>query len=975
MAAQSSTSAAGSGHRGPGDQQPPPPAAAAAAPAYVDTEAAATQPPYEPDAAQTGGHSPRQPEPPGIPQDQQQMPQWQQSATRKRPATDPPEPATPTMRPPRERGKPQIPHIHLEQNDPDTEHEGESSPLNRETHEDSPVKSVNSHAAKGSDGENVMDKLAEVMVTINRSIELMSRRMDTLEKGKPQAGDSDTPLVAIHHKDVDKPSRYDGKNWVVWSSDFMAFLERRDKRWPKLLKMIDTFSLNPLTKDDRLIMANKLEINSGTLLEDFTNQLYEYLRNYTTGETQSCVVSTGKENSWESWRMMCDHGKSRRKLEVHEEYKKIMNPPQVPLESLQKTIAAWERDLLSYTMNNDHQGLSEETKKLCIEAMCPEALQEHLMDKYEQGSIDSYDSYKQAINTYVYRKLKRGKATGKKGLNALQESSECDSADCGHEDHDHGDPEVQQRIAALKYQAEEINEQLNALVKQHLFGKKGKGKGAKGDKGAGKAGKAGTAATGATAMDVDHSNKDCYGCGEYGHIAANCPRAQEAKGSKGAKGVKGKGKGLPNGSKGKGKQGKGDWYPSLQSWKQMYPGPSPTQWTSWWRPAGGAPSPYKGSANLFEQGNRLSQFQEQQSQDWWGGYAAQPSQTQNVLRSLFQSGNMFKLVEKGPKMQKAEAAPAAVVKNRYAMLERRDEQPDNKPQHVTEAPLEMFIKPESPNRWRKREVKARKTPSPTKTSRDVPGGMGLPAEEAHPPKRRGLGSSSPGSATGTDSMEAIKKSVGSEKCDANLLEFTKKSHGNLIDEMGLKVLGKQGLKVFRENQKMPEKLAPLQHRENTKAPNGWEVISAIVDSGASITAVHPEDGKAYKMQESEASRRGISYATAGQEDLPNLGEKLMAVLTTEGTLRGFKSQCAEVSEPLESVRQLLGAKHCVLFGLGEDEEEHLIINKITGEVNRMRDDGINYFHDLLVVPPDEVDRVQECIESGASPFGGQGNAR
>ena len=174
---------------------------------------------------------------------------------------------------------------------------------------------------------------------------------------------------------------------------------------------------------------------------------------------------------------------------------------------------------------------------------------------------------------------------------------------------------------------------------------------------------------------------------------------------------------------------------------------------------------------------------------------------------------------------------------------------------------------------------------------------------------------------------------------------------------------------------MPEKLAPLQHRENTKAPNGWEVISAIVDSGASITAVHPEDGKAYKMQESEASRRGISYATAGQEDLPNLGEKLMAVLTTEGTLRGFKSQCAEVSEPLESVRQLLGAKHCVLFGLGEDEEEHLIINKITGEVNRMRDDGINYFHDLLVVPPDEVDRVQECIESGASPFGGQGNAR
>ncbi len=41
------------------------------------------------------------------------------------------------------------------------------------------------------------------------------------------------------------------------------------------------------------------------------------------------------------------------------------------------------------------------------------------------------------------------------------------------------------------------------------------------------------------------------------------------------------------------------------------------------------------------------------------------------------------------------------------------------------------------------------TSSPTTTSCDVPGGMGLPAEEAHPPKRRGLGFSSTGSASTT----------------------------------------------------------------------------------------------------------------------------------------------------------------------------------------------------------------------------------
>ena len=218
----------------------------------------------------------------------------------------------------------------------------------------------------------------------------------------------------------------------------------------------------------------------------------------------------------------------------------------------------------------------------------------------------------------------------------------------------------------------------------------------------------------------------------------------------------------------------------------------------------------------------------------------------------------------------------------------------------------------------------------------------------------------------------LPTSNGVESCwafsaSASLLDFVRQTHQG-------DVIPRQGLRALRQIQK-PEKLAPLSDRERPKAPNGWEVLSAVVDSGATITAVHPKDGKAYKVQESAASRAGVTYGTAGGDDLPDLGEKLMAVLTAEGTLRGFRSQVAEVSEPLESVRQLLKSKHCVLFGLGENEDEHLIINKITGEVNRLRDDGINYLHDMLVVPPDQVDAVQQAIDNGNSPFGGQGNGR
>ena len=44
------------------------------------------------------------------------------------------------------------------------------------------------------------------------------------------------------------------------------------------------------------------------------------------------------------------------------------------------------------------------------------------------------------------------------------------------------------------------------------------------------------------------------------------------------------------------------------------------------------------------------------------------------------------------------------------------------------------------------------------------------------------------------------------------------------------------------------------------------------------------------------------------------------------------------------------------FGFG-DESEHVIVNKTTGETNCMRDDGINYLQDLLIVPPEDIERV------------------
>ena len=82
----------------------------------------------------------------------------------------------------------------------------------------------------------------------------------------------------------------------------------------------------------------------------------------------------------------------------------------------------------------------------------------------------------------------------------------------------------------------------------------------------------------------------------------------------------------------------------------------------------------------------------------------------------------------------------------------------------------------------------------------------------------------------------------------------------------------------------------------------------------------------------------------------------MGVLTVEGTLRGYGSRCAEVTKALQSVRAFVASGHAVCCGLG-DGSEHVIVNKATGETNAMRDDGVNYLQDLLVVSPEDIERV------------------
>ena len=1137
-------------------------------------------------------------------------PPGSQNASAEATGPDPPGLSTPTRRP-------TVRHIGTT---------SPRSPLGAETN--SPDRDDENDVNK-TDTEKLMGKMSDVIMAMNKQITMLTTRLEQMDEEKRHRDNPDR-LKEINYKDISKPGKYSGTGWSLWSKNFSSFLERRDKRWPKLLASISSRSAGPPLNDDaKNMIAVDLGIYKEELMEAFTNQLFDYLQEYTSGDVLTTILAGGKTGSWETWRSLSEAGKSRQKVNLKEEHRKLMHPKQVELEILLKTIHAWESELADHVQSGG-KAIPDDERIMCIEEICPAPLQEYLAEKAEtdEEKMKTYDQYKTAIAAYVTRKLRRSKTA--KPLKSLQPDGDGEQPEVEDEDENNAWKELGRLCS--------INGDIYALVNNKFDNKRGKGKGF------GKGGKAGKGSgNGATPMEVDHSGKDCYECGELGHIGANCPQRQvrlatEAKGggklAPGGKAGKGSGKQGPKGGKG---PGKGQWrFPSLPQWQQMYPGPSQAQWKTWWQHA------QPGKMNLFETPQQLSAME--QVWNFVQPNAEQGHSQQTGLKALFSGGTAYAFKVKDKKTNSAEAATVTKKapqcecpqhRNRFAafkdLTEEHDDEADSTPLKESREPwvsrlkslpaklrdedavaqhenlgdsankmdvaLMDAIKPMSKNRERKQHngsstIPVTSTPctsrfSTTNSSLTSSTSSPIASRRWSPPPstssspsilhtageprtriargkefmsycenaenllsgditrsgvndcevlndkailktdtseidgnldiarsgvRDAICSEGPRTHKGTQnadragslsrSVNAVdpyagevsidpphlryaqwKPSVDSEHvnssqmdapcslgkwaghtpwlCDLRNMvgastdasdslrmrgqaasvmtaplpqEFTSsclanddasnsgnaetgvcvhessdipmaqgmaqgsrrigsghhwvagggvltESRDKLQEANELLDMLQQGIHVSKDHVSGPSlkvlrdtraiRLYGMQNQADLKDASGkWEKLSAVVDSGATITAVSPKTGRGYKVEESEASKAGVEYECANKETLPNLGEKSMAVMTKEGTLRGFKAQVADVAGPLESVRQLLSNKHCVLFGLGEEGEQHLIVNKVSGEVNFMRDDGVNYLHDMLIVPPDEVENAQKALQQ-MSPFGRQ----
>jgi len=151
--------------------------------------------------------------------------------------------------------------------------------------------------------------------------------------------------------------------------------------------------------------------------------------------------------------------------------------------------------------------------------------------------------------------------------------------------------------------------------------------------------------------------------------------------------------------------------------------------------------------------------------------------------------------------------------------------------------------------------------------------------------------------------------------------------------------------------------------DETKVTGDWEPCDVVMDSGAFVSVGPRSLGvkAGYTVEESPGSKAGICYTSASGNEMPNLGQRFMAVLTEEGTVRGMEQQVCDVTRPLEAIRANVKAGHAIVFdddGTGQGAGSYMI-NKTTGEINAIHDDGANYLMRRWIIPQHEVPAMMQ----------------
>ena len=105
----------------------------------------------------------------------------------------------------------------------------------------------------------------------------------------------------------------------------------------------------------------------------------------------------------------------------------------------------------------------------------------------------------------------------------------------------------------------------------------------------------------------------------------------------------------------------------------------------------------------------------------------------------------------------------------------------------------------------------------------------------------------------------------------------------------------------------------------------------IVDSGACASVMPTQWCDHIPIHETPGSKSGEFFRAANGLKIPNEGERMVTMMTKEGTMRDMKFTVCFVTKALGSVSQMCRSGHRVVFNPPWDQEGSFIEHVDTGE--------------------------------------------
>ena len=113
---------------------------------------------------------------------------------------------------------------------------------------------------------------------------------------------------------------------------------------------------------------------------------------------------------------------------------------------------------------------------------------------------------------------------------------------------------------------------------------------------------------------------------------------------------------------------------------------------------------------------------------------------------------------------------------------------------------------------------------------------------------------------------------------------------------------------------------------NTLSEGEWKPFKAVMDSGAADSVLPVDVATHVPLMATEASRRGQVFATADGGILPNTGERVVPMVTQDGTQMCARYQVAGVTKALNAVSKICDLGNIVVF----ESNGGYILNQSTG---------------------------------------------